>query len=206
MLSKQIEFLPPMSARARAQLPSINGVILSLCREHHPSKLQAKNGCVYHRDFCMPGISDMVGVRPLRFFDKKERIVEELEEIVGIEPTILSAKAPQQFSQFEAYLKKSITAVSIPALSSELDLLETLDAFICDLYRKNPNGLPNRTPLMTLARPQYLVRPHTASSAFPLGTAASSCSGARLPTRATLSRPSLRSSMSSSRARGNATK
>jgi hypothetical protein len=98
MLSKQLPFLPPMSARARAQLPSINGIIFSLCREHHSSKLKSKNGCVYHRQFCMPGIADMIGVRPLRFLETRDEIVDELEEITDIQPTVLPPKALQQFA------------------------------------------------------------------------------------------------------------
>jgi adenylate kinase family enzyme len=153
-------FLPPMRARVRAQLRSINGLILAMCTEPHPSKLvDPHTNCVYQPGFCMPGIADLVGATPALFAEAVVEIRDRLEEVTDLPAAPLAPRFTAQYAQIEQQLKRSIPTIVVSNSPDIFTVLQTLDTFVCQLYSKNPEDLLNQTPLATLARPTSLVRP-----------------------------------------------
>ena len=161
MHSKQAVFLRTMSVRGRAQQPSINGVIFTVYSEPNRERIvDPETGYVYKHNFNMPGTADFLGVPPIEFAAAREKIEGRLEEFITNEYPILAPKALQQYVQFEAQVKKTLPAVSIGLCESAYQMVQHLDSFMCDLYKRNIDWLPNEVPIATLMRPQSLVKPN----------------------------------------------
>jgi hypothetical protein len=158
LVAEQVKFLSALSARARAQLRSINGVIFALSTDFSQNRwIDPQSGSVYKPGFYVPGIADLIGVKPLVFLEARQVIEDRLEDLPLPEPP--SPKIQQQFVQFEQQLRRSVPTVSVPTVDDILDLLRIVDDFLVDLFKKNPNDLPNRNPLTMLVRPKCLIRP-----------------------------------------------
>ena len=161
MHSKQAVFLRTMSVRGRAQQPSINGVIFTIHSE--PSRertVDPETGYVYKENFNMPGTADFLGVPPIEFSKAREQIEGRLQEFITNEYPPLAPKQRQQYVQFEAQVKKTLPAVSIGFCESAYQMVQYIDSFMCDLYKRNIDYLPNEVPIATLMRPQMLVKPN----------------------------------------------
>jgi adenylate kinase family enzyme len=155
-----LKFQQLLSARARAQLPAINGVIFTLYTDPNPERLvDPETGSVYKKAFYMPGLADLIGVKPRQFTDAKRVIEERLYAYVAGDYPMLSAKGHQQWLQFEQQMKKLIPTVSIGTCDSAMQILQHLDSFLVDLYKKNPQYITVPSPMVTLLRAQALSRP-----------------------------------------------
>jgi hypothetical protein len=160
MLPEQMKFLPPLSARVKAQLPSINGAIFTTSTENpHEKLIDPETGSVYSRDFCLPSVPDFIGAVPMFFGNTKEEIAGRLIEFVPPAYPAVAPKTLQTLVAFEQQLKKSIVTTVIGHCESAKELLEAVDAFIVELYDKNPQYLASKAPFATLLKAPDLVRP-----------------------------------------------
>jgi hypothetical protein len=158
--ARQLQFLPPLSARSRAQLPAINGMIFNVYTDPIRDRLVDPNtGVIYKKGFYMPGITDLLGVEPRDFLEGRRKIESRLIGYTDDEYPILGAKALLPYGQFEAIVKKTIPTVTIGMCDSVIPVLQAVDTFMVELYQKNPTALPNQTPLITLLKPLTLVKP-----------------------------------------------
>ena len=156
-----------LSARGRAAQSVINGIIFTLHTEQGRERLvDPETGCVYKKNFNMPSVADFVGVAPVAFAEARQKIESRLDTFFVSEVPVIAPKVMQQFNQFEAQIKKTMATVVIGTCESAFQMMQSVDAFMCDLYKRTVDLLPSETPIGTLMRPQMLVKPTSCFTAI----------------------------------------
>lgn len=152
--------LAPPSQRARAQMTSIDYVIITTASSNNINDtgksanstmtssffstrkrfIDPETGNIYSPGFHMPCLTDLIGISPPFFSEKKEGIEKRLEE-VPLDESVTS-KTIQKFIQFESTLKKGNKSLLISNCKDSTELLEQLDEFIERIYKNMQNLIP----------------------------------------------------------------
>lgn len=191
----------PPSQRAKAQMTSIDGVIITTCSPNSSNEKSASStigsnfllpkkrlvdpetGNIYSPNFHMPGLSDLSGISPPFFSEKRDEIEKRLVEVPLDEP--INQKAMQKFTQFESTLRKSNKSLLIENCDDSYQLLELLDGFVQKLYKNVQNLIPSIhkinkkekhanynqeikriKPMITLLSPTSLIKPELTFTAI----------------------------------------
>ncbi|KAK8898777.1 hypothetical protein M9Y10_001069 [Tritrichomonas musculus] len=156
---------------AKAQFPSINGMIIALNNEENTERLvDPQTGNIYKPDFNMPGIADLIGVSPVLFQKVKNDIEDRLIKVTVPPISIIPPKQLQVYTQYEGIVRKTATCTIIKHCDNLKDFIECIDNFILSLFSKLPNVLPHKRdknnvitdifpPLSILTQPSFLVLP-----------------------------------------------